>query len=100
MTLPPVRVEWLREWLRNASQEKLRHFVRFVTGNSQVPAAGFATLHNRISVGVWPHGADDEVFPHAHTCSYTIDLPDVTLTKEQFLANMDTAVMSREFGLA
>jgi E3 ubiquitin-protein ligase HUWE1 len=62
----------LEKW----DSEKLAKFLIFVTGSSQVPLGGFATLRQAgTPIRVQPGGTKERL-PSAHTCMNTLDLPE------------------------
>jgi ankyrin repeat protein len=97
-TVRPDIIHWLQEWLKSASQENLRYFLRFVTGNPQVPTGGFSDS-NHIQVGVWTAANPDDTLPRSHTCFSKIDLPSNATTQKKFNDSMDHAVRSEGFGI-
>jgi len=71
-TNAPLRFFW--EALESFGQEELAEFLRFVWGRSRLPPEGSQQWDNGFIV----HKADDlpdDALPRAHTCFFTIDLP-------------------------
>ena len=60
----------IRKW----SSEDLAKLLLFITGSSQIPIGGFATLKDSHPITIQP-GGDADRLPVAHTCMNTLDLP-------------------------
>lgn len=67
----------IRKW----SREDLAKLLLFITGSSQVPIGGFATLKDTHAFTIQPGGEADRL-PAAHTCMNTLDLPYYTSEEE------------------
>ena len=65
-------------WLDNASNEKRKTFLQFVTGTNRVPNGGFKNLVGNDGpkkFNIWKTGSTSKL-PVAHTCFNRLDLPD------------------------
>lgn len=81
------------EVLASFSQDEIMQFFTFVTGLVARPASG---LRSPIQVKLWPEGADERYLPVAHTCSYTLDLPQYT-SKTQMDGKLRSAIVVKDF---
>lgn len=61
--------------LRSWKSDDLVRLLQFVTGSSQVPAGGFATLTDQGRPFSIAPGGDEDRLPVAHVCSNQLDLP-------------------------
>ena len=66
------QIQWLWALLRSYDQTALAAFVRFVTGNAQVPIGGIARTGD---ITVQRTHADSSFLPMSHTCMRQLDLP-------------------------
>ena len=87
------------DWLLAADDETRARTLRFITGSSQVPAAGFGALEPRLCVVVRP-GASAERLPVAHTCANQLELAPYR-TEHVVAARMQIALAEEVgFGIA
>ena len=93
-TAESPQVLWLWEILRDETvftQERLRLFLQFVTGDSAVPVGGFEQLTPKLMIrkGTGPGG--DMRLPTASTCFHMLTLPEYS-SKEVMEAKLIRAV--------
>lgn len=62
-----VKVDWIREWIRSEATEidKVKAFLRFVTGSASLNTRNPPTINPTTGIGV---------LPNAHTCFHYMDL--------------------------
>ena len=83
-------VQWLWEIIQAMTREERRKLLRFITGTSTVPVGGFANLHQPIIISQ-SHATADH-FPSAHTCTFTLDVPeyqDIETMRARFMVAID-----------
>jgi E3 ubiquitin-protein ligase HUWE1 len=77
-TASSAQVQWFWRAVRSFSQEERAKLLQFVTGTSQVPLEGFASIQGSSGVQKFQihkdFGAIDRL-PSAHTCFNQLDLP-------------------------
>jgi E3 ubiquitin-protein ligase HUWE1 len=91
-----VVVTWMWEYLEKGGDERIRKFVRFVTGISCLPIGGFGALH-KLQIVMCEYSAC--LFPRAHLCSYQVDLPRFP-SREDLERSFDIALENTDMGIA
>lgn len=82
-------LKWFWEIFEEWTQEQRRKYLKFVWGRSKIPS-DTSGLRYKHQVEVYSHlGADS--LPQAHTCFFTIDLPEYK-DKETAKARLTTAI--------
>uniref|UniRef100_UPI00398F60B6 probable E3 ubiquitin-protein ligase HERC3 n=1 Tax=Pristiophorus japonicus TaxID=55135 RepID=UPI00398F60B6 len=74
------------EMFHELTEDEKKHFLAFLTGCERVPVGGMGSLSITIRREMWED--PDLYFPVAHTCSWTLDLPQYSsgeILRERFL---------------
>lgn len=86
---------WLWQTLHSLSLEDKQRFLRFVTGSSQAPIGGLASVELKVQ----RMGPDSNSLPTAHTCFNTLLLPEYS-SEEKLRERLRRAIFECEgFGL-
>jgi hypothetical protein len=67
-------LKWFWELFEEFNQDERRKYLKFVWGRSKIPS-DTSTLRYKHDVQVYSHISPDAL-PQAHTCFFTIDLPE------------------------
>uniref|UniRef100_UPI00398E34D3 probable E3 ubiquitin-protein ligase HERC4 n=1 Tax=Pristiophorus japonicus TaxID=55135 RepID=UPI00398E34D3 len=74
------------EMFHELTEDEKKHFLAFLTGCERVPVGGMGSLSITIRREMWED--PDLYFPVAHTCNWTLDLPQYSsgeILRERFL---------------
>ncbi len=88
--LPEERFAWLQEKIRGSDENWRKRFVRVITGN-EVLSPG---VNIEIRKG-WRAGAFE-----VHTCFNSLDIPQIEMTKEGFMAALDAVLVGEGYNIA
>jgi len=90
-------IEWFWEALHELTPAQRSLLLRFVTGSSRPPPAGFSDLRPPFTVDVSSCGSPEHL-PQAHTCTNRLVLHSYT-SKAQLLRKLQSALSTEGFGL-
>lgn len=79
---------WFFKYLRAMNQQKLKVFLRFITGSSVAPLGGFGTLSPNMQIAT---DTDSRRLPRTRTCFNQLFLPRY-VSEEQLIAKFDLAL--------
>jgi len=86
-------IEWIFEILTEFNQNQRAAFLYFVSGSTRVPFGGFANCQVKIQM----LSGNTNKLPQAHTCFYTMDIPQYE-TKEKTREKLMMAVFDGSEG--
>ena len=75
----PERMGWFRDVLTSFSQERLRNFLRYMTGYRVLPVGGLGAVG---VIGITSYSRSLQANPMAHTCFKTPDWPEYDTFEE------------------
>ena len=82
------QIVWFFKYLRGMNQQKLREFLRFVTGSSVAPLGSFNSLEPKMKIlACW----QSDSLPSSGTCYNRLVLPRY-LSEQQLIAKFDLAL--------